>query len=201
MGHRLPPAEIAQQRDLNNNPLAILVNNATYVSYLVPNASIQHLSMQNCGLHGHTIDQVMACFNVKHLRSLNISRNLLGFDSGPALVQLLEKLPQLEELDMRHVGAIDDLRVANAVLAHPSLRTFCTIPIQRLKDSPRTFQTLNLCCMEIGGHGGHVVAAVMRENASVMSLNLRSNSLTQSSMVALCHMLAGNRTLAHLKYA
>ena len=112
-----------------------------------------------------------------------------GDAEAAALAVLLPKYVQLTALDVseNEIGGDGARQLAAAVLAHPKIRVFSQIPIEKMRADSLT--ELELWAKDIGIEGGLVVAAVLHGMSKLTVLKLRGNQLGNEGAVAICDAL------------
>jgi hypothetical protein len=149
---------------------------------------------QKLGGDRPTVRRVLAAVVASNgeLRTLNLSQNELDAEDARALAPALTTTT-LARVDMcgNKITGDGATQLAAAVLGNLKIEMFNKIPIKEMRANSLT--KLDLECMDVGVHGGMVVAGLIPVMGGLKALDLSYNCLEDEGVSAVCEAIQSNK--------
>lgn len=187
-------ADFSELDDIGDVELKKILDNCPKITTLILSKRFRNVLITAEGIH-----HIATSDASKHLRTLDLSGNNLGFNGIQALTTL--NAPNLSTLDLFSVNMDSEGAHALATLIAPKLKTlilssnpFGAAALLALVKSPllKHVEVLNLAYCEIGHQGAAFVASLKESN--LMNLNLECCRIGNEGV----HALANSTVLKHV---
>jgi len=142
------------------------------------------LALSKCSLGGALASSIFnAASNLRNMRVLAMDDNDIGPDAGASIAEAISSGCPLRSISLswNHLGAVGVRLLAKS-----------------LEDNMTPLEDLDLSHTNCGTEGAEALGQALLENTTLVSLGLRSNSITARGAVVLADGMARNASLLRL---